>query len=132
MLSTMAADPVTADTAAELLNYDILSDDDLFTDKTLSNSRDDKPILSPRGTKRKSIGDDKGDVLGLDEEVKIAKKRKPAVKLDEQRWETSALDATDRVLTSVQTSVSTRNTQATLDRTFFVSNAEAANEGQRP
>jgi hypothetical protein len=77
-------DPITADTAAELLNYD-LSDDDPFNDKPQTKSRDDKAVLSPRGTKRRSNGGDNGESLGLDEEVKIAKKRKPTVKLDEER-----------------------------------------------
>jgi hypothetical protein len=79
----MAADPITADAAAELLNYDILSDNDPFADDPPSKGRDDKATLSPRGTKRKSGGE---DILGLDEEVKITKKRKPVVKLDENRY----------------------------------------------
>lgn len=77
----MAADPLTANAAAELLNYD-LSDDDPFNDNPSTSKRDDKAILSPRGTKRKG----EGDSLGLDEEVKITKKRKPTVKLDENRY----------------------------------------------
>lgn len=81
----MAADPITADAAAELLNYD-LSDDDPFNDNPPRPSRDDKAMLSPRGTKRKT-GDEEGNALGLDEEVKITKKRKPAVKLDEARYD---------------------------------------------
>jgi len=79
------ADPITAETAAELLNYD-LSDDDPFNDNPQTNSRDDKATLSPRGTKRKGPGNDNENSLGLDEEVKITKKRKPTVKLDETRY----------------------------------------------
>lgn len=81
----MAADPMTADVAAELLNYD-LSDDDPFNDTPLNQTRDDKATLSPRGTKRKTLENDNDNSLGLDEEVKITKKRKPAVKLDEARY----------------------------------------------
>jgi hypothetical protein len=81
----MAADPITADAAAELLNYD-LSDDDPFNDNPQTKSRDDKAVLSPRSTKRKAPGDNNDNSLGLDEEVKITKKRKPTVKLDEARY----------------------------------------------
>ncbi|KPI35433.1 Chromosome segregation in meiosis protein 3 [Cyphellophora attinorum] len=79
----MAADPLTAETTADLLQYD-LSDDDPFADNPTSRVRDDKATLSPRGTKRKTT-DDNDDFLGLNEEVKIAKKRRPVVKLDEDR-----------------------------------------------
>jgi hypothetical protein len=92
----MAADPMTADTAAELLNYDILSDNDPFADSPPSKSRDDKAVLSPRVTKRKSDGE---DILGLDEEVKITKKRKPTVKLDENKYDLPADPATGPSLT---------------------------------
>lgn len=80
----MAADPITADVAAELLNYDV-SDDDPFNDNPQRTSRDDKAMLSPRGTKRKNADED-DNALGINEEVKITKKRKPAVKLDEARY----------------------------------------------
>lgn len=86
----MAADPITADAAAELLNYDV-SDDDPFNDNLPNQTRDDKATLSPRGTKRKTAVEDNGGSLGLDEEVKIAKKRKPMVKLDEDRYVPSSL-----------------------------------------
>ena len=82
----MAADPITADVAAELLNYDV-SDDDPFNDNPQRPSRDDKAMLSPRGTKRKTADEDE-NALGLDEEVKKKKRRKPAVKLDEARYGT--------------------------------------------
>ena len=89
----MAADPITADTAAELLNYD-LSDDDPFNDNP-TISRDDKPTLSPRGTKRKN-DDDKENFLGLDDEVTIKKKRKPTVKLDEARYDATHIPTSNR------------------------------------
>ena len=85
----MAADPVTANTVSDLLNYDILSDDDLFNDNpSTKNKRDDKATLSPRATKRKAndIDVEYNGGLGLDEEVKITKKRAPIAKLDEQRY----------------------------------------------
>jgi hypothetical protein len=80
----MAADPLTAATADHLLNYDTTDDEDPFGDKPVKATRDDKPTLSPRQTKRKA--DDGGDGLGIDEEVQIKKKRKPIVKLDEARY----------------------------------------------
>jgi hypothetical protein len=82
----MAADPITKDTVSDLLNYDVSDDDDPFKDidQTLQ-IRDDKPTLSPRAVKRKADDDKENDILGLDEEVKITKKRKPIAKLDETR-----------------------------------------------
>ena len=81
----MAADPITKNTIDELLSYDFSDDGDPFNDKP-SKKRDDKAVLSPRGTKR-SADDNKENFggLGLDEEVKIVKKRAPNPKLDEQR-----------------------------------------------
>lgn len=81
----MAADPLTKSTVDDLFNYDIDSDDPFGDSKTTAKPRDDKPTLSPRAAKRRAGADD-GDVfgldLGLDQEVKI-KKRKPNPKLDE-------------------------------------------------
>jgi hypothetical protein len=81
----MAADPLTAATVDNLFNYDDTDDEDLFADKRPTATRDDKPTLSPRHTKRKTGDHDGDDLLGLDEEVKIVKKRKPIAKLDEAR-----------------------------------------------
>ena len=80
----MDADPITKNTVADLLNYDVSDDDDPFKDidQTL-RVRDDKATLSPKVAKRKA--DKENDILGLDEEVKITKKRKPIAKLDETR-----------------------------------------------
>ena len=82
----MAADPVTKNTVSDLLNYDISDNDDPFQDidQTL-RIRDEKVTLSPRAVKRKAANDKGNDILGLDEEVKITKKRKPIAKLDETR-----------------------------------------------
>ena len=82
----MAADPITQNTVSDLLNYDASDDDDPFKDidQTL-RVRDDKSTLSPRTAKRKADHDKENDILGLDEEVKITKKRKPIAKLDETR-----------------------------------------------
>ena len=82
----MAADPITKNTVSDLLNYDMSDDDDPFKDidRTLQ-IRDDKSTLSPRAAKRKANNDKDNDILGLDEEVKITKKRKPIAKLDETR-----------------------------------------------
>ena len=100
----MATDPQTAKTVSSLLNYDVLSDDDneLFReiDINIDNARTNKD--GSNGTKRKADAfggpqrennshnkenrDQVGkDSLGLDEEVQINKKRKPTVKLDEER-----------------------------------------------
>jgi replication fork protection complex subunit Csm3/Swi3 len=82
----MAADPTTKNTVSDLLNYDVSDDDDPFQDiDEALRVRDDKPTLSPRAAKRKVDDDKENDVLGLDEEVKITKKRKPIAKLDETR-----------------------------------------------
>lgn len=83
----MAADPITKNTVSDLLNYGVSDDDDPFKDidETL-RIRDDKITLSPRAAKRKAEYDKENDILGLDEEVKITKKRKPIAKLDETRF----------------------------------------------
>ena len=89
---TMAADPTTSNAISALFNYDVDSDDpfDISTTKRPkeSSTRDDKPTLSPRPTKRTADDKEKDPLdldLGLDAEVKIAKKRKPNPKLDEAR-----------------------------------------------
>ncbi|ERF69711.1 hypothetical protein EPUS_03703 [Endocarpon pusillum Z07020] len=82
----MAADTTTRNTVTSLLNYDVSdNDDDPFReiDTTLYD-----PTNKSNGTKRKATGTDNKentDLLGLDEEVKIVKKRKPVAKLDEAR-----------------------------------------------
>lgn len=82
----MAADTTTRNTVTSLLNYDVSdNDDDPFReiDTTLHD-----PTNKSNGTKRKATGTDNKentDLLGLDEEVKIVKKRKPVAKLDEAR-----------------------------------------------
>lgn len=82
----MAADPITKTTVSRLLNYDMSDDDDPFQniEQTLQ-VRDDKLTPSPRAVKRKADNDKENDILGLDEEVKVTKKRKPIPKLDETR-----------------------------------------------
>lgn len=82
----MAADPITNNTINDLLSYDFSDDGDPFNDKP-KKKRDDKSVLSPRGTKRAADDANKENFggLGLDEEVKITKKRIPNPKLDEQR-----------------------------------------------
>lgn len=82
----MAADPITKNAIDELLSYDF-DDDDPFADTKSKAKRDDKATLSPRGAKRAANDDDKenfGD-LGLDQEVKIKKRKIPVPKLDDQR-----------------------------------------------
>ncbi|KAK4936932.1 chromosome segregation in meiosis-related protein [Elasticomyces elasticus] len=82
----MAADPITSSTVDELFDFGPTDDEDPFKDKKSRNARDNKTTLSPRPAKRKA-GDieEPGADLGLDEEVKITKKRKPIAKLDEAR-----------------------------------------------
>lgn len=83
---SMAADTKTRDAVDALLNYDVSDiDDDPF--RELDTTKHD-PTNRPNSTKRKATGTDNkenGDILGLDEEVKIVKKRKPVAKLDEAR-----------------------------------------------
>lgn len=81
----MAADPLTAKTVDALLNSDWSDDDDLFADKPVKGRRDDEAALSPRSAKRRAEDDKENFGLGLDEEVKVTKKRKPIAKLDEAR-----------------------------------------------
>ena len=82
----MAADPLTEATVDALLNYETTDDEDPLDDKPSLNNRDDKATLSPRHGKRKADGGEIGYTnLGLDEEVKVTKKRKPIAKLDEAR-----------------------------------------------
>lgn len=85
----MAADPLTNTAIDDIFNADFSDlDDDLFGDNpTTKDSRDDKAVLSPRTSlKRKADDDKENDGLGLDEEVKIVKQRKPIAKLDEARY----------------------------------------------
>jgi len=82
----MAADPITNTTVGELLNYDVSDDDDPFADIARSKPRVDRITLSPHAAKRKADNDKENFGLGLDEEVKITKKRKPVAKLDETRY----------------------------------------------
>ena len=84
----MAADPITENAIGEVLNYDLSDIDDIFGDHTVSKGRDDRSTFSSRAGKRKASDDDKENLdlgLGLDERVKIVKKRKPVAKLDETR-----------------------------------------------
>ncbi|KAI1627991.1 replication fork protection component Swi3-domain-containing protein [Exophiala viscosa] len=82
----MAADPITSSTVDELFDFGSSDDEDPFKDKKARNARDSKTTLSPRPTKRKAEDvENPGADLGLDEEVKITKKRKPIAKLDEAR-----------------------------------------------
>ena len=84
----MAADPITKNTVDQLLTYNFSDDEDPFGQQAPTKQRDDKATLSPRAPKRRLNDDDKenfGRGLGLDEEVKIVKKRKPMPRLDEAR-----------------------------------------------
>lgn len=77
----MAADPLSEAAIDEVFNVDTSGDEDPFNDKPSRPGRDDKTTLNPRLGKRKTRDAD----LGLDEEVKITKKRRPVAKLDEAR-----------------------------------------------
>ncbi|OQV03637.1 hypothetical protein CLAIMM_08655 [Cladophialophora immunda] len=79
----MAADPLTAATVDSLLNLDNSDDEDPFNDRPARRDRYEDPTSSP-GYKRKAV-DQLDASLGLDEEVKVTKKRKPISKLDEAR-----------------------------------------------
>lgn len=83
----MAADPITQAAVDDVFNFDSTDDEDPFNDnkKPLRAGRDDKPTLSPRHKRKAGDNEETGADLGLDEEVKITKKRKPIAKLDEAR-----------------------------------------------
>ncbi|RMZ80801.1 hypothetical protein DV737_g2820, partial [Chaetothyriales sp. CBS 132003] len=81
----MAADPVTASTVDDLLDYNFSDIEEPFTDKANTKAPDDKQGLSPRAAKRKLDQDKNHLSLGIDEEVKIVKKRQAIAKLDEAR-----------------------------------------------
>nr|KAK5434736.1 chromosome segregation in meiosis-related protein [Exophiala xenobiotica] len=83
----MAADPITQAAVDDLFNFDSTDDEDPFNDnkKPFRAGRDDKPTLSPRHKRKAENDEEPGADLGLDEEVKITKKRKPIAKLDEAR-----------------------------------------------
>jgi replication fork protection complex subunit Csm3/Swi3 len=80
------ADTRTRDTVTSLLNYDVSdNEDDPFRDIDTTLH---EPASKSNTTKRKATGTDNKentDILGLDEEVKIVKKRKPIAKLDEAK-----------------------------------------------
>jgi replication fork protection complex subunit Csm3/Swi3 len=82
----MATDTKTRDTVNSLLNYDVSdNDDDPFREIDTTLHELDN---GPNGTKRKATGSggkENADALGIDEEVRITKKRKPVAKLDEAR-----------------------------------------------
>ena len=88
----MAADPLTKSTVSNLLRDDFEDEDDVFNDidKALE-LRDGKTTLTPPTAKRKADSDRENDILGLDQEVKITKRRKQIAKLDEARYEHPAL-----------------------------------------
>ncbi|KIW95475.1 uncharacterized protein Z519_04060 [Cladophialophora bantiana CBS 173.52] len=79
----MAADPLTAATVDAILNLDNSDYEESSNHRPPQRDRDDSPTSSPQG-KRKAINDLDAS-LGLDEEVKVTKKRKPISKLDEAR-----------------------------------------------
>ena len=66
----------------DLFNYDV-SMDDVFKD---SNASDAAPKDQSELRRRNS---DNGAGLGLDEEIKITKRRQPIAKLDEARYDFS-------------------------------------------
>lgn len=83
---TMASAAKTRDAVNSRLNYDVSdNEDDPFRDIDVSLH---EPNNGAGGIKRKLTDADteaNSDGLGLDEEVKITKKRKPVAKLDEAR-----------------------------------------------
>jgi replication fork protection complex subunit Csm3/Swi3 len=85
-LAPNMADTRTRDTVTSLLNYDVSdNEDDPFRDIDTTLH---EPASKSNTTKRKATGTDNKentDILGLDEEVKIVKKRKPIAKLDEAK-----------------------------------------------
>ncbi|RMD41429.1 hypothetical protein DV735_g3712, partial [Chaetothyriales sp. CBS 134920] len=79
----MAADPVTASTVDDLLDYNFSDLEDPFSEKP--NNPKTRSPSSAAAAKRKLDEDKKNLSLGIDEEVKVVKKRQPIAKLDEAR-----------------------------------------------
>ncbi|RMZ81829.1 hypothetical protein DV738_g2116, partial [Chaetothyriales sp. CBS 135597] len=79
----MAADPVTASTVDDLLDYNFSDLEDPFSEKPNSKTR--SPSNGAASNKRKLDEEKKHLGLGIDEEVKVVKKRQPIAKLDEAR-----------------------------------------------
>lgn len=71
--------PAPRDDLDDLFNYDA-SMDDAFRD---TNNKSDIPTADQAQTRRKNAYG--GADLGIDEEIKITKKRQPIAKLDEAR-----------------------------------------------
>lgn len=62
----------------DLFNYDAQ------TDEVLHNVEDNADTTAVNARKRR-LGSEEGDLLGIDEEIKIRKARAPIAKLDEDR-----------------------------------------------
>ena len=73
------APPVQTDDVDDLFDYEV--PDDIFQDVNPSMDAPPKPAKAPFGD-----GKTNGGSLGLDEEIKVTKKRAPVPKLDEERF----------------------------------------------
>ena len=74
--------PPVGDELDDLFNYDV-GVDDVFREVDTNMNVPAKP--KPRPLKD---GNETGAGLGIDEEIKISKKRRPVAKLDEERYDT--------------------------------------------
>ena len=127
------ADHITHNTVSELFNHNYDDDHDPFRDidTTFRDSSDDKATLSPRAAKRKLDAEEEKFGLGLDEEVKITKKRKPIAKLDEARYANRAQAFENIMLTASKTSFSVRHTEAPGSSTITPAFEEITSQRQR-
>lgn len=71
--------PMLTDDLDDLFDYDIPAD--IFKDVDTNMELPNRPAKAPLG----DAGKGKGRGLGIDEEIKVTKKRAPAAKLDEAR-----------------------------------------------
>ena len=97
-----------ADELDEILNYD--ADDDVFRDVDTNMNVPARETSAANVSAQK----DNGAGLGIDEEIKVVKTRKPIPKLDEDRFVHTLLRNTDnlRKLMLEQTIVTSRYTKA--------------------
>ena len=71
--------PAQADELDDLFNYEV--PDDIFKDVDINIDAPSKSKVGPSGD-----GKENGGGLGLDEEIKVTKRRAPVPKLDEDRY----------------------------------------------
>ena len=84
--------PVPADDLDDLFDYDVPAD--IFQDVDTNMEVPKRPAKAPLG----DVSRENGGGLGLDEEIKVTKKKAPVAKLDEDKSAVVYLIASRRVL----------------------------------